>query len=54
MLYAPNAVHNTAYTLTAPGDPNTAPTDGWQWFDDDTSAYAAYGLTMPPPPGPGQ
>jgi hypothetical protein len=56
MLYAPNTVTNANYTLTRTVGAATTPTDGWAWFTDQASAYAAYGLTLPPdptfPPGP--
>jgi hypothetical protein len=53
MLYGVVSVTAPTYTLLAsnPMQASTtaAPVDGWRWFNADTDAYTAYGLTMPAP-----
>jgi hypothetical protein len=50
LLYAPNWVQSKDYTLIRndKGKYNY-PVDGWAWFDDAASAYAANGLSLPSP-----
>ena len=58
MLYAANSIVGPSFSFVvgASNQPMpSAPVDGWAYYDSDVAAFAALGLTMPPPPSvPGQ
>ena len=48
LMYAPNFVVSSMFELLRSNKDNYEyPIDGWQWFDDEDSAYSFYGLEKP-------
>lgn len=47
LLYGPNTVDGPGFHLDRDTSDRTVSVDGWTWFDYESQAYAAYGLTQP-------